>query len=787
MAAAGGGHQLRPGGDDDVPALVAASLLRNLSLELNELWHEGSYSGGARTSPAARAWGQAEAPAAAAEAAEARLSTAASLEKMGAFTSAELPCLGQGRGKQPNAASPPAARTWTLRHGATTASITFPDGVRTLDDRQSTYQLQRRLAAQLGLRLSADAGNGGGSASGDVACTGVYADPHGPVIPFYLLPSLDPDAGPYDAVAGPCPPQIAVPPIAAEARPTARGVDGTPGGSGLPLPVVPTPDVRAVRWEALAALQAALEGQDLPPESAGTQAQAQDPVLEGLEAARELLRQMKSHGFGLVSLPTVLPPHAAQAAAAMLAASTPTDAPSAHFASSPPPSALSQVSPPAAPTPPRPSLPDSAPELLQRMWASAAALFDLPEPCKLATRVVEGGNHSGYLLQGVRQWFQLRKLEGGVPFPDFRRSSRAAVAAVGSAEAEGGGQAVDREADEADAEAPEAEAAARMAAAEFQAVSVAMFELCREAALLALAGLAQALTEPRQERPGPRGARGQAQAEPQQRQRPSSSSPGGQLYRWMVSLLDDPSDLPWSKLSLQSPSAATASTSWAPPLQEELGPGPGPRPGPSRPGQAPPRRMSTDVLRLLQYIHPPGSPPSGLQGSTGLHTDKGFLTVAPAASLPGLMLLAPDAAAFVDVEARLSPAPGGPEGFGSGGFAVFPGEALGAASQGRVRATPHFVEERYEGRRRTSTPFFLAPRQEAVMAPPPPGLLAPQQERGTTVGAEGGKGGGQRDGDGRPLTQGRLVAGVLYARRPWGGRMKAQYAGNGPDGARESS
>lgn len=106
--------------------------------------------------------------------------------------------------------------------------------------------------------------------------------------------------------------------------------------------------------------------------------------------------------------------------------------------------------------------------------------------------------------------------------------------------------------------------------------------------------------------------------------------------------------------------AAAAAAAAEPSLEPEVASHvPAPPPGAAHVGP--------DVFRVYSYWRPPHAPLPGFRdAATGLHADMGLLTVAPRASLPGLVLLQPRSGAWGDVEAPLA----------RGDFTAFLGEAL---------------------------------------------------------------------------------------------------------------
>jgi len=119
-------------------------------------------------------------------------------------------------------------------------------------------------------------------------------------------------------------------------------------------------------------------------------------------------------------------------------------------------------------------------------------------------------------------------------------------------------------------------------------------------------------------------------------------------------------------------------------------------------------------MRTYRYLRPPGAAAPGMRlASTSCHTDVGLLTLAPAASEPGLALLSPDGERWVDVEGEEA------DGACAAPFIAFLGEAgarfLAQGPPPLLRAPVHFVDER--GAARYSAPFFLRAPAAALVAP----------------------------------------------------------------------
>lgn len=460
-------------------------------------------------------------------------------------------------------------------------------------------------------------------------------DEFGPAIPFCLLPSLEPRSPPrppHEAITGPAP------------------APDQAGGAQNPLPIaVPLP-LPLVPWDALVYARRALE-------------RGEEPSPQAAAASQQLLHALQRHGYACVSMP------------------------------------------PGART------------LVDEVAGLALAFFAQPARDKKCARHDDGPRFLGHSKQGAREWFQLRRFEGRVPFPHVPTAvppmpaarlaaqrhalNAAAVVAetVAAAAAPPGSssagephrrQAANNEgsAEHAGATGPPTQSSSGQgpaAAAEvdgvqvqvqqqgggrrdrFEPAFIELFELCHATALASLAGVAAAL----------------------------------QLdYAWLSSLLDT-GDLPWRpEDAAAGQQAACGSGSCTderpgldsmPPMPAAAGPtcaaqghgtthsavAPGPVAGPTTaPEEAgdgggstaqqqapaaplPPAaplapaapRLGSDVLRVYSYFRPPGSPLPGLRDSaTGLHADMGLITVAPVSSLPGLMVLAPDATRFLDVE-----------------------------------------------------------------------------------------------------------------------------------------
>jgi isopenicillin N synthase-like dioxygenase len=131
----------------------------------------------------------------------------------------------------------------------------------------------------------------------------------------------------------------------------------------------------------------------------------------------------------------------------------------------------------------------------------------------------------------------------------------------------------------------------------------------------------------------------------------------------------------------------------------------------------------SDVMRTYRYLRAPGAVVPGLRlASTSCHTDVGLLTLAPAASEPGLVLLSPDGERWVDVEGEGwegGEEDGEANGRCSAPFIAFLGEAgarfLAQGPPPLLRAPVHFVDER--GAARFSAPFFLRAPADALIAP----------------------------------------------------------------------
>jgi hypothetical protein len=230
--------------------------------------------------------------------------------------------------------------------------------------------------------------------------------------------------------------------------------------------------------------------------------------------------------------------------------------------------------------------------------AEAIAFFARPHAEKLAARCAfADGKFLGYADQGLRQFVQVRAPPPGLDFP----WPRAAAAGEGGAAEHAGG----------DASSPLADRVVPLYAMLSEVSRLCLRRLCRASAV------------------GPRAAGGDGAAQ----------------HAWLreeeVFALLEADGACEARLARRGAAPADHST-------------PAPAPGGAAAAAS---GVGADVLRVYQYLRPAGTRPPGLAGAaTGVHADMGLLTAAPAASLPGLMVLSPDGPR--PARAR-RPAPGG--------------------------------------------------------------------------------------------------------------------------------
>lgn len=177
---------------------------------------------------------------------------------------------------------------------------------------------------------------------------------------------------------------------------------------------------------------------------------------------------------------------------------------------------------------------------------------------------------------------------------------------------------------------------------------------------------------------------------------------------------------------------AAASAAAEPPLEPDVAAQVPPPP----PGAA---YVGPDVFRVYSYWRPQEAPLPGFSdAATGLHADMGLLTVAPRASVPGLVLLHPRTGAWVDVEAPLR----------QGDFTAFLGEALP----------------------RVLAPLMAIARAHAAHAD------AEAAAEASTAGDDREHGGHGADADGRSARCGEAAEATLSAAAPTSAPVAAESA-----------